>query len=524
MNETLLELFEDWQINSTSSPSSESTSSSPLIPFIEIIGAQQLTSLSRIIDSASQSWNIYSSSIYPQDGVDSSQSSPLSLATITSSSSPPPTPSSPTSPSSSPPNTSTSVPSPHYGLPQFLIKNRILPFANSSSLVYPSYHVAPSVTTPSDTNDSSLDFMESFSLEPEKWLRHSPLISSFYCLAYTLVFILGIVGNSFVVAVVFRSPRMRTVTNYFIVNLALADILVLLFCLPFTLIGNLFIPWILGLFICKAVSYLQGVAVSASINTLVAVSIDRFLAICYPLKCQMSRKCARRVIIVIWLFSLVIAFPWALYFTLSPVQENSDWMLCTESWPDEWSEIVYFVAANLCLCYLIPLIIITACYIAIWLKVWRRNIPGETDRDTGKNLNSQMDLVMQRSKLKVAKMMVVVVVIFLISWLPLYILAARFKLGGPLTNFEEKFLLDIIPWATWLGVSNSCINPILYAFFNKKYRKGFAAIVKSRKCCGAVRYEASISTYYNRNTTQRSNRLTTRLDTQCEYINSIAAL
>lgn len=82
--------------------------------------------------------------------------------------------------------------------------------------------------------------MESFALEPEKWLRHSPIVSSFYCLAYTLVFVLGIVGNSFVVAVVFRSPRMRTVTNYFIVNLALADILVLLFCLPTTLIANLF--------------------------------------------------------------------------------------------------------------------------------------------------------------------------------------------------------------------------------------------------------------------------------------------
>lgn len=48
-------------------------------------------------------------------------------------------------------------------------------------------------------------------------------------------------GNSCVVAVVVRSPRMRTVTNYFIVNLALADILVLVFCLPATLLANLFI-------------------------------------------------------------------------------------------------------------------------------------------------------------------------------------------------------------------------------------------------------------------------------------------
>ncbi|KAF8787295.1 Neuropeptide SIFamide receptor like protein [Argiope bruennichi] len=71
------------------------------------------------------------------------------------------------------------------------------------------------------------------------WYRHSPEITAVFCVAYSLVFVLGILGNSFVVSVVMRSPRMRTVTNYFIVNLALADILVLIFCLPATLLGNI---------------------------------------------------------------------------------------------------------------------------------------------------------------------------------------------------------------------------------------------------------------------------------------------
>lgn len=73
------------------------------------------------------------------------------------------------------------------------------------------------------------------------YLRHSPSVSMIMIIGYTIVFLVGIVGNSFVVAIVCKSPRMRTVTNYFIVNLALADILVLLFCLPATLVGNLFI-------------------------------------------------------------------------------------------------------------------------------------------------------------------------------------------------------------------------------------------------------------------------------------------
>lgn len=71
--------------------------------------------------------------------------------------------------------------------------------------------------------------------------RHSMTLTAVYCVAYICVFIVGLVGNSFVIAVVLRSPRMRTVTNFFIVNLAVADILVIVFCLPATLMGNIFV-------------------------------------------------------------------------------------------------------------------------------------------------------------------------------------------------------------------------------------------------------------------------------------------
>lgn len=71
--------------------------------------------------------------------------------------------------------------------------------------------------------------------------RHSLTMSTVYCIAYIIVFLVGLVGNSFVIAVVLRMRNMRTVTNYFIVNLAVADILVIVFCLPATLMSNLFV-------------------------------------------------------------------------------------------------------------------------------------------------------------------------------------------------------------------------------------------------------------------------------------------
>ncbi|GFT67489.1 neuropeptide SIFamide receptor, partial [Nephila pilipes] len=268
--------------------------------------------------------------------------------------------------------------------------------------------------------------------------------------------------------------------------------------------------WVLGLFMCKSVSYLQGVSVSASINTLVAISIDRFVAICYPLKCQMTTSLARKIIAIIWIVSLLITLPWAIFFQLETV--DSDTHYCVERWPHEESEKAYFLGANLGLCYLVPLIMISICYIGIWIKVWKRSIPGET-----KGTNA--DSVMQRSKLKVAKMMVIVVVLFVVSWLPLYVIFTMVKLGITVeeNSMKEKVLVVMVPFAQWFGASNSCINPVLYTFYNKKFRKGFMAIIRSRSCCGTLRYETA---HKGTKSTVLRSTFKSRCETQTEYVNS----
>lgn len=82
---------------------------------------------------------------------------------------------------------------------------------------------------------------ENRSDDGEHIYRHGGAMTAVCCVAYLLVFLVGMIGNCFVIAVVCRSPRMRTVTNFFIVNLAIADILVIVFCLPATLMSNIFI-------------------------------------------------------------------------------------------------------------------------------------------------------------------------------------------------------------------------------------------------------------------------------------------
>lgn len=98
------------------------------------------------------------------------------------------------------------------------------------------------VTRPTVIFNASVANVSNGGLSPEfYYYRHSSAMTAVYCVAYLLVFAVGLVGNCFVIAVVFRSPRMRTVTNFFIVNLAVADILVIVFCLPATLMSNIFV-------------------------------------------------------------------------------------------------------------------------------------------------------------------------------------------------------------------------------------------------------------------------------------------
>lgn len=84
-------------------------------------------------------------------------------------------------------------------------------------------------------------------------LRHSLPVTVLLCLAYSAVFLVGVTGNCLVVTVVYRSPRMRSPTNLFIANLACADLLVNVICLPFTLISNV----MEGRFACYSVIVLS---------------------------------------------------------------------------------------------------------------------------------------------------------------------------------------------------------------------------------------------------------------------------
>ena len=159
---------------------------------------------------------------------------------------------------------------------------------------------------------------------------------------------------------------------------------------------------------------------------------------------HLSRQAARWTIGAIWFFSCAISLPWAIYFELVPyLWEATEVSVCLEMWPNEQVGVMYFIFANLVLCYLFPLVVITMCYLGIWVKIRQRSIPGDMAD------SFRVDLLVQKSKMKVVKMMFVVVIIFVISWAPLYAIFIRLKLGPIITTWEDDTIRWLMPYAQW---------------------------------------------------------------------------
>lgn len=108
---------------------------------------------------------------------------------------------------------------------------------------------------------------------------------------YISIFIAALFGNGIICFIIQSLPRMRTVTNYFIANLAVGDILMSIFCIPPSFISLFILQyWPFGLVICKLVNYSQAVSVFVSAYTLVAISLDRYISLMWPLRPRVTKR------------------------------------------------------------------------------------------------------------------------------------------------------------------------------------------------------------------------------------------
>jgi len=215
----------------------------------------------------------------------------------------------------------------------------------------------------------------------------------------------------------------------------------------------------------------------------------------------LEKRQARFIILLIWTLALLVYLPWLFTFTIirSPKFKME---FCAEIWPPNMSGALYFLLANLILSYFVPLAAISITNLLIWYHVARRQIP------QGSAPNANLQIMHKKTKAGVQRMLSVVTLVFMLSWLPLYASFLRLEFGGEVSPDGEAFFTILRPVAQWMGASSSSVNPIVYGLLNKKLRSSFMSLLFKRDSC-----------HYWRPRDVSANRQY-RPDNSCAYSNS----
>lgn len=397
-------------------------------------------------------------------------------------------------------------------------------FNNLVTNVRPSLSTlsTPSPSLPSSMIDScDEDHMETFNCTRDAFVLHErglqiqdlwdaiPLT-----MVYTFILAAGLVGNLIVCIVIVRHPLMHTATNYYLFNLAVSDMVYLLFGLPFEIL--LFwhqYPWLFGLAFCKFRALIAEACTYCSVLTIVAFSMERFLAICYPLHsyAMAGLKRAVRIIAGIWTISLLSAAPFAYYRTINYIRypppngdETPESGLCAIITPPfglyETSTIAFFV---------IPMLIISVLYVQMATEIRSR-----TKRSVTKELGIRPNVHgntrgnQSKSRRAIIKMLAVVVITFFISWAPFHAQRVVFLYGrGRWRNLDQinLFLFKISGFFYYFSCT---INPIIYNAMSQRYRLAFRETL-----CGKHKHRLI-------STPRQLSRKTTGDDTDPMYVNS----
>ncbi|BFF92261.1 tachykinin-like peptides receptor 99D [Drosophila madeirensis] len=280
-------------------------------------------------------------------------------------------------------------------------------------------------------------------------------------------------GNLIVVWIVMTTKRMRTVTNYFIVNLSIADAMVSSLNVTFNYYYMLDSDWPFGELYCKISQFIAMLSICASVFTLMAISIDRYVAIMRPLQPRMSKRCNLAIAAVIWLASTLISCPMMIFYKTEevPVQGNSTRTVCYPEWPDGQTnhsmlEYIYNILIMI-LTYILPIVSMTVTYSRVGIELWGSKTIGECTPRQTENV---------RSKRRVVKMMIVVVLIFAICWLPFHSYFLVTSCYPAIT--EAPFIQELYLAIYWLAMSNSMYNPIIYCWMNSRFRYGFKMVFR----------------------------------------------
>ena len=296
---------------------------------------------------------------------------------------------------------------------------------------------------------------------------------------YGVICLVGLIGNGLVIYVVLMYAKMKTVTNMYILNLAIADICFIV-GLPFLIATSVLRNWVFGFTMCKIFYILTSINWFTSVFTLTVMSADRYLAVCHPIKSMRYRTplVSRVVCVCVWILSLLVMLPIVLYATT--LEGPGGRASCTISWPDGQliSADKAFIWYALLLGFAIPVALIVVFYTLVVIRL----------KSVGPKQKSKEK---KKSHRKVTKMVLTVITVYVICWLPYWVFQVALTFA---TAEVPLWCVQLFQIITVMSYANSTLNPVLYAFLSENFRKSF---IQAFKCAKAADVNAALHTEHS---------------------------
>ncbi|NWU92997.1 XCR1 protein, partial [Upupa epops] len=275
---------------------------------------------------------------------------------------------------------------------------------------------------------------------------------------YSVAFLLSLIGNSLVLWILFRYENLTSLTNVFIMNLCVSD-LIFSCMLPFLAVDQSF-GWIFGEFLCKAVNAVFSIGYYSGVFFLTLMTILRYLSVVNPLSTLRSqtRCCGFLVSLAVWTGSVLIVVPEVVHTTVQGYLEESrtcdyaDW---------KWKKVDIYQRNVL---FLFSFGVIVFCYFKILIILLRAR---------------------SRRKHRTVKLILIIVLFFFLSWAPYNILSFLITFPSPSCQYDRDVNLAF-HISRKIAFFHCCLNPVLYVLVGVKFKRHLSRLCRQYLACGSV--------------------------------------
>ena len=305
-------------------------------------------------------------------------------------------------------------------------------------------------------------------------------------LGLSLIMSLALVGNLLVILVFKRNLATRTNTNYFIVNMAVSDLLFPLIVWPaktnefWSEPGRWFLGGPVGQVLCKTIPFLTDISTAVSIQSLVLIAVERFIAVVFPMKARNFTPRSRTIsVIVTWLVAAILHSPHLYFFKLTT---RCDKLYCTKDWEPlldhQMAEKIYYTTLPVIL-VIIPLSLVCILYTFIFLVLRKR-------KALANHLGEKANTRRRKQNRQIIRMCLCIVVVFAFCWLPLSVFILLYYYSSLPYTFRDLTVTVFL----FLAYANSAINPWILFYFCQNFRQGLRNICG---CCPCLSETLNLS-------------------------------